>query len=46
MRVLRSWFPALFLLCSAPLFGQGESYFQVCNAGKVAIDAWRSRATS
>ena len=40
MHVLRPWFPALFLLGSAPLFGQGESYFQVCNAGKVAVDAY------
>ena len=40
MPVQRSWLPALFLLCSTPLFGQGTSYFQVCNAGKVAIDAY------
>jgi hypothetical protein len=40
--VFRPCFPALVLLCSAPLFGQGTSYFQVCNAGKVAVDAYLS----
>ncbi|HVY64599.1 MAG TPA: hypothetical protein VHH11_07245, partial [Gammaproteobacteria bacterium] len=40
MPTLRSWFPGLLLLCAAPSFGQGTSFFSVCNAGKVAVDAY------
>src|ERR1051326_8150539 len=40
MRALRPWFPTLLLFCSAPLFGQGSGFFQICNSGKVAVDAY------